>query len=274
LVSVVCDSAANLPADLAAELGITIVPLHFRLGDEVHVDGEIAGQDFYEALMEGIEASTSAPSPAAFEEAFRGSPQDEVVCVTVAAKVSASNQHAHLGARPLEGMRIEIVDSTNASMAEGFVAVEAARLARRGGSLEDVAARARHVATESRIIATIDTFEFLRRSGRVRRAQAYAATMLNIKPVFRFEDGEAEPVGRPRTRNRALERIARDTITEADGRSIHLAAFHALSEGDAKELVRRVEAEATVVESYVVEATPVIGTHTGPGLVGTAFFCD
>jgi fatty acid kinase fatty acid binding subunit len=277
LVSVVTDSAANLPADLAAELGIRVVPLHLTMGDQVFRDGvDIVMSQFYEQLQAGAEvATTSAPSPGDFLEEFRGIPESEdVVCVTVASAVSATHQAARGAASELPRRRIHVVDSTNASMAEGFVALEAARLARAGASAEDVVGRAQDVATRSRILATIDTFEFLRRSGRVRRAQAYAATMLNIKPVFRFLDGDAEGVARPRTRSRALERIVKDTVSEADGRPLHLAAFHALAEGDAKELVRRVEAEAHVEESYVVEATPVIGAHTGPGLVGTAFFWD
>ena len=276
MVAIVTDSAANLPADLAVELGIHVVPLHLTIGDRVYRDGvDIHMQEFYEELQAGNEvASTSAPSPGDFLETFQGLPPGEdIVCVTVAAAVSATNQSARRAAEQLD-RRIEIVDSTNASMAEGFVAVEAARLAAAGVATEAIVRRAEEVAVRSRIFATIDTFEFLRRSGRVRRAQAYAATMLNIKPVFRFQDGDADGVARPRTRSRALDRIVQDTLTEAAGRRIHLAAFHALAEQDAKELVRRVEAEAEVIESYVVEATPVIGAHTGPGLVGTAFHCD
>lgn len=277
MVSVVTDSAANLPADLAAELGIRVVPLHLTMGDRVFRDGvDIVMQQFYEQLKEGEDvATTSAPSPGDFLEAFRDVPAaDDIVCVTVAAAVSATNQSAHTAAAELPGRRIEIVDSTNATMAEGFVALEAARVARDGGSVEDVVRRAEHVAQRTSIVATIDTFEFLRRSGRVRRAQAYAATMLSIKPVFRFRFGDAEDFARPRTRGKALDRIVRTTVEESAGRPLHVAAFHALAEADAKELVRRIEAEADVAESYVVEATPVVGAHTGPGLVGTAFFCD
>jgi DegV family protein with EDD domain len=276
VVKVVTDSAANLPADIAAELSIGVVPLHLTMGQRVFRDGvDIVMQQFYEQLQETDDvATTSAPSPGDFLEAFRAVPEGEdIVCVTVAAAVSATNQSARAAAAELD-RRIEIVDSTNASMAEGFVAIEAARLARDGASVDDVVRRAEEVASRSRILATIDTFEFLRRSGRVRRAQAYAATMLNIKPVFEFKDGDAGGVARPRTRSRAIDKIVFDTVTAAGGKTLHLAAFHALAEADAKELVRRVEAEATVTESYVVEATPVVGAHTGPGLVGTAFFCD
>jgi DegV family protein with EDD domain len=276
LVRVVTDSAANLPADLAEELGIVVVPLHLTMGDLVFRDGvDITVQEFYARLQQGDDvASTSAPSLGDFLEAFRAVPEgEEIVCVTVASAVSATFQSAKGAAGEL-GDRVHMVDSTNASMAEGFVALEAARASRDGASADVVVGRAREVASRARIFATIDTFEFLKRSGRVRRAQAYAATMLNIKPVFRFMDGDADGIARPRTRSRALDRIVQETLQEAGARPVHLAAFHALAEADAKELVRRLEADGNVVESYVVEATPVMGAHTGPGLVGTAFFCD
>jgi len=276
LISVVTDSAANLPADVAEELGIVVVPVHLGIGNRAFRDGiDIGLAEFYGQLQGGPDAATTAaPSPGDFLEAFRSLPEgDEIVCVTVAAAVSATYQSAVTAAGDMNG-RVEVVDSTNASMGEGFVAIEAARAARSGASRDDVVAHAREVASRTRIFATIDTFEFLKRSGRVRRAQAYAATMLNIKPVFRFSGGDADGIARPRTRGRALDRIVQETVDEAAGRPTHLAAFHALAEADAKEVVRRIEAEADVVESYVVEATPVMGAHTGPGLMGVAFFCD
>jgi DegV family protein with EDD domain len=275
LVRIVTDSAANLPADLVDELGIVVVPLHLTMGDRMFRDGvDIRMQEFYELLQDGPDpASTSAPSPGDFLEAFGEVPVgQEIVCVTVASKVSATFQSATAAAAEFPGP-VEVVDSANASMAEGFVVIEGARAARSGAALSDVVARAKEVASRARIFATVGTFEYLKRSGRVRKAQAYAATMLNIKPVFRFADGEADGVARPRTRSKALDRVVQETLQEAGGREIHLAAFHALAEADAKEVVRRVETEGNVVETFVVEATPVMGAHTGPGLVGTALFC-
>jgi DegV family protein with EDD domain len=130
------------------------------------------------------------------------------------------------------------------------------------------------VAERARICAAIDTFEYLRRSGRVNRLQAYAATMLDIKPVFAFAGGEAAPVGRPRTRRRAIAKVVEHTLHEIAGRPVHLAAIHAVAEDEARELLAAVSARENVVESLVTAVTPVVGAHTGPGLVGTAFFCD
>jgi DegV family protein with EDD domain len=156
-------------------------------------------------------------------------------------------------------------------MAEGFVALEAARAAARGASLGRAAAAARAAASDARLFATVDTFEHLQRSGRVSRLQAYAATALDIKPVFAFRDGEPWAVARPRTRRRALDRVVSETVTAAAGRTIRLAAIHAVAEDEARRVAERVQAGADVAELFVVEVTPVVGVHVGPGLVGTAF---
>jgi DegV family protein with EDD domain len=274
-VAIVADSAANLPEGLARELGIEVVPMYLKFGEQVYRDGrDLTPGDFYERLArDGVVASTSTPSPGDYLEAFRRTGQEEIVCVTVASSMSSSHQQASLAAERFDG-RVEVVDSKTAAMAEGFVAVEAARAAARTTSLSDVAARAIDVAGRTRLYATVDTFEFLRKSGRVTKLQAYAATMLDIKPVFGFREGEVVPVSRSRTKRKALARIVQDAVGEMADRPVHLAALHAAALGEAEELAERISARANVVEKVLTEVTPVIGAHTGPGLVGVAFFCD
>ncbi|HYT30383.1 MAG TPA: DegV family protein, partial [Actinomycetota bacterium] len=224
MVAVVADSAANVPPDLAGELRIELVPLYLKFGDTEYRDGvDMAPRDFYRRLVRDEEpASTATPSPADFLGAYERTGEREIVCVTIASTMSGSHQQARVAAGRFDG-QVEVVDSTNASMAEGFVAAEAARAAAAGGSMVEVAARARRVASKARLFATVDTFEFLRRSGRVTKLQAYAATVLDIKPVFAFRDGEAAPAGRPRTRRRALDLLVERTLAETDGRPVHLA---------------------------------------------------
>jgi DegV family protein with EDD domain len=275
MVAIVTDSAANLPTELASELGIEIVPMYLKFGDRVYRDGvDLAPADFYRRLVADAEvASTSTPAPADFLEAYQRTGAEEIVCITVASGMSASNHEANMAAERYNG-RVLVVDSLNASMAQGFVATEAARAAGSGADLAEVARRARQVAGEARLIATIDTFDFLRRSGRVRKLQAYAATMLDIKPVFRFARGEVSPVARPRTRRRALDRLVQETVADVGGRPVHLATIHANAEEDARTVGEAIARSADVVETIVTGVTPVIGAHTGPGLVGTAYFCD
>lgn len=274
MVGVVTDSAANLPPHLLEGLPVRVVPLTLVLGEETYRDGQdMTLADFYRRLERGVElASTSAASPEAWLEGFEGVGTEEVVCVTVAASMSSNHHHAVLAAQRFPG-RVEVVDSRSASMAEGFVALEAARLAARGASLEAVAARAREVADRTRLYATVETFEYLRRSGRVSKLQAYAATMLDIKPVFVFRGGEVAPVARARTRRKALARMVEECLSEVGDRPAHVAAVHAAAEEDALAALEAVAERANVVEQVVTEVTPVIGAHVGPGLVGLAFHC-
>jgi DegV family protein with EDD domain len=275
MVGVIADSAANLPVELARELGIEVVPMYLKFGDQVYRDGvDLTPSDFYERLVRDAEpASTSVPSPGDYLEAYQRTGQTELVCVTVASSMSSSCQQATLAAELFAGT-VEVIDSMSASMAEGFVAVEAARMAVRGGSLPEVVASARSVAGRTRLLATVGTFEFLRRSGRVTKLQAYAATMLDIKPVFGFRDGEIVAVARTRTRRRALDRIVEDTVAEAGGRPVHVAAIHAAAEEEAAHLLDRLAERAHLVERWITPVTPVIGAHTGPGLLGTASYSD
>ncbi|HEX9236197.1 MAG TPA: DegV family protein [Actinomycetota bacterium] len=269
------DSAANLPTELASELGIEIVPMYLKFGDRVYRDGvDLAPADFYRRLVADAEvASTSTPAPADFLEAYQRTGAEEIVCITVASGMSAANHEASMAAERYNG-RVVVVDSLNASMAQGFVAVEAARSARSGAGVTEVTRRAQQVAGMARLMATIDTFDFLRRSGRVRKLQAYAATMLDIKPVFRFAQGEVSPVARPRTRRRALDRLVQETVADVGGRPVHLATIHANAEEEARTVGEAISRSADVVEAIITGVTPVIGAHTGPGLVGTAYFCD
>jgi DegV family protein with EDD domain len=275
MVGVVTDSAANLPEDLARDLNIQVVPLYLRFGDSVYRDGvDLTPADFYERLArDGEAASTAAPSPGDFQEAFERAGHDEIVCVTVDSSMSSCQQQAMLAAKHFSG-RVVFVDSKSASMGEGFVAVEAARSAAAGDGLAEVEARANELVRRTRLLAMVDTFEFLRKSGRVTKLQAYAATMLDIKPVFGFKQGEVIPVARSRTRRRAVARIVEGTLEELGDGPGHLAVIHAAAEDDAREICRLIVGQANVVESYVLPVTPVIGAHTGPGLVGTAFYAE
>lgn len=273
MTAVVTDSAASLPPAIASELGIEVVPMYLRLGDRDYKDG-VGLEDFYGTLRrEGTVAATSAPAPGDFLEAFERTGAREIVCVTVAASVSGIHDAAGVAA-DLAEQRVVVVDSGNASLGEGFAAIEAARAARDGADLDAVASRARDIAERVALFAVIDTFEFLRKSGRVKALQAYAATMLRIKPVFRIGGGVIGAIARPRTRARAIDRIFEEAVGDIGSRSAHVGAVHADAEEDARALLERLASRVNVVESLVAEFTPGMGAHTGPGLVGVAFYCD
>jgi len=269
MIAVVADSAANLPPEVAERHGVSIVPMVIHLGDRTFRDGvDLSPGELYARLAAGEgPATTATPSPADFLAAFRAIGSAEVVCITVAGSMSAAHQQAVAAASEFEGS-VEVVDSQSASMAEGFVALEAARVAAGGASLREAAAAARAAAPTTRLFATVDTFDHLQRSGRVNRLQAYAATALDIKPVFAFRDGVPSAIARPRTRRRAIDRVVTETVAAAAGGRVRFAAIHAAAEDEARALAERVRAQVETTETVVVEVTPVVGVHVGPGLVG------
>ena len=271
LIAVVTDSAASLPADVVKQLGIEVVPLYLSIDGESLRDTDVS--DFYRRLPAAGEVSTASPAPGDFLSAFARTGAAEVVCVTVASSVSGVHGSARIAAETAEA-RVEVVDSGAASMAEGFVAMEAARAARTGVSMDEVVRRARDIASRVSLLAAIETFEYLRRSGRVGRLVSYAGTMLDIKPVFRLSRGEISAVARPRTRRRAIERIAVEAERAIGGAPAHIAAVHTGAEEEARELLATVSERVDVVEKLVAGFTPAMGAHTGPGVVGLAFFAE
>jgi DegV family protein with EDD domain len=274
-VAVVTDSASNLPRELAESNGIDLVPMILKFGERALLDGiDIPPGQFYKALVEeNVPVSTSGPSAgdfrAAFEKALSGA--DGVVCVNVASFVSATYGTAVVAAKDFGG-RVRVIDSRSASLGEGFIALEAARANAAGADLDAVVARAEAVADRMTFVATINTFEFLRRSGRVNAMLAYAGTALNIKPVFAFRHGKIEQLGRPRTRARAIDRLIEEVRAASAQGPLHLGVAHADCEDEANELLQRLKAEVPHVETLISPFTPLMGAHTGPGVLGTAFF--
>lgn len=272
-IALVTDSAANVPSELVAELGIRVVPMYLKFGETVYRDGvDLPPGDFYERLAgEQIAVSTAGASVGDFAEAYESALQsfDGVVCVTVASFVSVTFSSAAKAAEAFGG-RVVAVDSASASMGEGFAVVEAARAAAAGASLHDVADRARGIAARTELAATINTFEYLRRSGRVHALLAYAGAALNIKPVFAFRGGKVEQLGRPRSRSRAVDRVVEEIARVGQRGPVRLAVCHAAVADEASSLHERLVAELSPVEAYVTEFTPLMGAHTGPGLLGVA----
>jgi len=270
---IVTDSAANIPAELLEGNDIHVVPMYLKFGDTVYQDGvDLPRGEFYRMLeREEVPVSTAAPSAGDYREAFERALDgvDGVVCVTVASFVSVSYEAARVAANDF-GARVRMVDSKSASMGEGWAAIEAARLAATGAGPDECAARAEQIAARTQLCATINTFEYLRRSGRVHALLAYAGTALNIKPVFALRGGRIEQLGRPRSRSRAIERLVAETAPLAAAGPIHCAVAHADAEDEATALLATLRSQLELAESVITEFTPLMGAHSGPGVLGVA----
>ncbi|MHB8685195.1 MAG: DegV family protein [Dehalococcoidia bacterium] len=281
-VAIITDSTACLPPELAARYGIGVVPLHLIFGGRTFVDSMTADtSEFYELLRTSDERpTTAAPSPGMFLQAIGRAAQtaDSVLCVTVSKQFSAmydsARQAIELAKAESSGLDVRIVDSRNAAMAQGFVVLEAARVARAGAGIDAVIAKVEEMAGRVTLLAMLDTLSYLARGGRVPRVAAWAAGMLQVKPIVRFTASDIRLLARPRTRTRALARMSALLVEMAAGRRVHLAVHHANAPADAAELLAQSRRRVDIAESYVTEFTQVMGVHTGPGLAGFAFWTE
>ena len=271
---VITDSSADLPSDLAAELDIDIVPLTIRFGAEELVDRrDLSPKEFWaRCATSPVLPETAAPSPGAFEDAYRraaAAGAEGVVCVTISAALSATGQAAQMAAKAVEGeIEVRTVDSRSVTMGLGMMVAEAARQAAAGKDVDEVAATAERLIPSTRVYGALDTLENLKKGGRVGGAQALIGSMLSIKPIIEVRDGQVEPESRQRTRSRALRYLA-DKVCQ-EGEIANLAVMH----GDAPDLDEFLELLDPLFPRdrlVVGDIGAVIGTHAGPRVIGVAY---
>lgn len=272
-VRVVTDSACDLPPELAAELGIRIVPLTIRFGDEEFVDRrDLTSAEFWARCKASpILPETAAPPPGLFEEAFRAAAAegaDGIVCINLSGRLSATIEAARVAAKAVEpDIPVRVIDSLSLTMGLGMMCVLAARHAASGASLEDVARVVDDLVGRTRVFATLDTLENLKKGGRIGGAAALVGSMLSIKPVIEVRAGVVEQESKQRTRSRALAYLV-DKV-RSFGAVENLAIVH----GDAPDVeeFRAMLAAVYPGEILVSQLGPVIGTHGGPRAMGVVF---
>jgi DegV family protein with EDD domain len=269
---VVTDSTACLPADVAADHGLTVVPLQVVVGGRSLAEGvEITSDEVARALREWRPVTTSRPSPQTFAETYRSLGVAEVVSVHLSADLSGTADAARLAARQVadEGIAVTVVDSRSLGMGLGFVAVAAARAALDGASAEAVARVARRLAPEVAIWLYVDTLDYLRRGGRIGAAAALVGSALSVKPLLHLVDGRLELLERVRTTGRALARLEELAVREAGDREVDVAVQHLAAPERAREVADRLVARLPKARSvHVGEVGAVVGAHVGPGMLG------
>lgn len=272
-VGVVVDSSAVVPADEADRLGMATVPIWLHLDGSSYRDGiDIEAGEFYRRLEQGADASTSAPSPGDFLTVYRqvAPGRDALFVVTVSAALSAVYDAARSAAERFEGVPVVVFDSGTAATAAGLVAVAAAEAAATGAELAGVEADAERVAERVDLVATLDTFRYLRRSGRVNLAEALMGEALHMKPLFRLRRGKVSRAGLTTSRATAVRKIAL-AVMAGEGR-LRAAVFHAADPARAGDLVDRIRSRRPDSEVSLAAFSPAMGAHTGPGVVGASWW--
>jgi DegV family protein with EDD domain len=276
-VRVVTDSVADLSPKLVKELGVSVVPLSVRFGDEVYRDGvDMSAEQFYAKLKTSkVFPNTSVPSPGDFLQVLDkvAEKTDEILVILVSARLSATFEVARQSVGMMKRKcRVELLDSKTATMTEGFIVMAAAKAAKVGASLKEVIAAARRTIPRVDFLAAFDTLEYLRRGGRIGRAQAFLASMLRINPLINLREGVVEPAGRTRSRARAIDRLYNFAASYA--KIEEMAVEDTACPEEAEALRERLGAIFPKERIYRSRMTPAIGTHTGPGLLLVAVMGD
>ncbi|MBI4187431.1 MAG: DegV family protein [Chloroflexi bacterium] len=280
-VVVVTDTTACIPREQVERYDIEMVPVDIIFGDKVYRDVvDISAHEFYALLRKSKKPpTTSGSSPVPFLEAYRRASQraSHVLCITLPSSLSVMSRSARMAVEmakeELPGVAIELLDCATAAAAQGLVVLAAARAAAAGKGPAQVAETARSVMSRVHLFAMLDTLYYLVKGGRVPAAAALASSLLKIKPIFTINHGDAHPVAHVRTISRAMKRIARLLEEKViDGQPLHVAVMHADALDRAKEMMHQITCRFDCAELFITEFTPVMGVHTGPGVVGVAFY--
>ncbi|SCK17728.1 DegV family protein [Streptomyces sp. WMMB 322] len=272
-VAIVTDSTAYLPAAALTRHRIDIVPLTVVLGDRALEEGnEISARSLAEALRERRPVTTSRPSPAVFAERYRAAAEagaEGIVSLHLSSEISGTYDAAVVAAREAP-VPVRVVDSGVVAMALGFCALEAARTAEGGGSLEAAVAAAEKRAEGISAYFYVDTLDYLRRGGRIGAAQKLLGSALAVKPLLQLSDGRIELLEKVRTASKAIARLEEIVVDRAGDANVDIAVHHLAAQERADQLAEHLrERVPGLGEMHVSEVGAVIGAHTGPGLLGT-----
>ncbi len=276
-VRVVTDSVSDIPPDIAKELGITIMPLYVRFGTEVYRDGvDLTTDEFYHKLIKSTTLpTTAAPSPGEFTQLYDelAEETDEILSIYLSSNYSATYEIALRGKEQMKhkDCRVEVIDSREAIMGLGLLVIEAAKAAKAGASLDELVTAVRAMIPKVHVCMCFDTLEYLRRGGRIGRAQSILGSILRVNPIVGIKDGETVPIGRERNRSKAIERLYRFasefSSVSTEEKVVSLAVEHASTPEEAGRLVERLKPLFPSVPIYISRVGTVVGTHVGPHVI-------
>ncbi|MQF64666.1 DegV family protein [SAR202 cluster bacterium AC-409-J13_OGT_754m] len=282
-VTIVVDSSSCIPRKLQKLLGIIIVPHTVVIESKTYRDGvDINPTAFYRTLqLDNKTVTTTGPNPkdflAAFNHAYAKSSQ--VLCITVSRKFSSSTyQSANIAARMAKklhpSLKISVVDSQGAAGAHGFIALEAARYTMMETRLQQIVSHVESMIPKVQLVAFLDTLHYLVKSGRITKIKAWATTLFRVKPLMELSQGVPHLISKPRSRSKAIHQLLSIVAERTGGKPVHVNVMHADSPYDAKFLMKHLQSNLNCKEAFITEFTPVMGAHTGPGLVGVAFYSN
>jgi len=266
-LKIVTDSLSDITSDIAERLGITVVPVYVRFGEEVYRDRiEMTTDEFYRRLTYGnVFPTTTQPPPGDFLDVYNrlAGETDEILVITLSSKLSGTYQSAlHAKSLVEKKCRIEVIDSLTVVMGLGLIVIAAAKAAQAGASLDEVADLVRRAIPRSHSIMSFDTLKYLAKGGRIGKAQGLLGSLLSVKPILTMRDGEVAPLTRVRSRAAGMDYLY--NFVAGFPRIEGLAVEYATTPDDAARLVERLGSLFPKERIYISTVSPVIGTYVGP----------
>lgn len=275
-IKIVTDSAADIPPDLAYELGIEVVPLLIRVDDKTYRAGlDISQHEIFTLQQDGSHSlKTLSPPPSLFEQTYRNLAieYDYIFSIHLSSRLGSVYRSAVNGCTKLPASltRIELIDSRSASMGMGTMVLSAARAARDGASPDDIQQLLTTMIRHTHVVFFVDTLEYLEQGGRLTLAAPVLGSMQRIKPLLLLDDGDIVPYERTRTRAKAIEGLF--TFIEDFPRVQQVFVLYATTPDDVEKLLEKVELIFPRDNVQVSQFGPAIGVHIGPGAMGVAVF--
>ncbi|HLO14226.1 MAG TPA: DegV family protein [Anaerolineales bacterium] len=280
-IAVLTDSCASIPEHLLERLHIRTVAYYIHRGQAVLRDlVTIQRDEFLRWLVTArVLPTTASAGPGDYFEAYKqlaNEGKKEILSLQMSSKISGGFQAATVAQTMMQDdfpdVRIEVVDTQNAALCQGWMVIEAARGALAGLSLDRLLDTVKQMIPISRMIQTADTLKYLYMGGRIGKAQELLGSMLNIKPLIGIEDGEIVPLGRAHSRGQAYRQMA-DMVAEVVGKGrAKIAYVHVGAQHEVEKVKELVEAKVDVVESLIAELSPALAVHTGPGMTGLCYY--
>lgn len=279
MIKIVTDSGSGISPELARQYGISVIPLYVHFGNETFREGvDIQLPEFLARLKTAPQLpTTSQPSAGDFLQLYEPlvANGSEVISIHLSSKLSGTVASACTAREMLPGARIHVVDTLSISATQAMMALHAARMAAAGESADAILARLDEFIAGSHIYFVVDTLEYLQKGGRIGKAAALLGTALQMKPLLMLCEGVVEAKERIRTKSKAVGRMHELVMQETSGRICRcLGILHAAAPDEARQLEADLLTRVKPDETMITEVGPVIATHTGPGVVGVAFYAE
>ncbi len=280
-VAVVTDTCASIPEHLLEYLHIHTVAYYIHRGQEVLRDlVTIQRDEFLRWLITArFLPTTASPGPGDYFETYKqlaSEGKDAIISLQMSSKVSGGFQAATVAQTMMQeefpDVRVEVVDTQNAALCQGWMVIEAARGALAGLSLDRLVDTVKQMIPVSHMIQTADTLKYLYMGGRIGKAQELLGSVLNIKPLIGLEEGVIVPLGRAHGRGQAYQQMANMAADVLGKSKAKIAYVHVGAQREVEKLKDFVEAKVNVVESFIGELSPALAVHSGPGTTGLCYY--